>query len=181
MAFAGSLLGSSKSDRSDHTDWALGHFPCQLSQARLRRTPQEDIELALSRAPRGMLRILSAVYVIANAANDLVKIGYADNLGQRMSGLNCGSPVDLELVHFVYFVDEYIAKCVEGDAHRALAEHRRKGEWFNVTLDQAGEAIAQSANARRLRWWSEAERRKLRKFMERRRERYEFRKRIFGT
>lgn len=181
MGFVPSLLGSSYSDRSDHTDWVLGHFPCELSQDRLRRTPPEDIRLALSRAPRGTLRVLSAVYVISNDANELVKIGYADNLQQRMSGLNCGSPVDLRLAHFVYFVDGGIAKAVEGATHRILAEHRRKGEWFSVTLEQAGEAIAQAVNSKRFRWFSEAERRKLRDYADRRQQRYEHRQRIFGT
>jgi hypothetical protein len=161
--------------------WALANFKCELSQDRLRRTPKEDLELALGRDQRGTLQTMSAVYVLENSANSLLKIGYADNLKSRLSGLNCGSPVDLKLMHFLYFVDGFISKSVESDVHKELAEYRRKGEWFEVTSAQVGEAIAATVNARRIKWWSERERRRLGQFARDSYAKYEQRRRFFGT
>lgn len=162
-------------------DKALADFKCEMSQARLRITPPEEIALALGRDPRGTLQTMSAVYLIANDANDLVKIGYADNLKSRMSGLGCGSPVELRLIHFIYLVDGFIAKSIEGDTHKILAAQRRKGEWFDVSPEEAGEAIAQAVNSKRVKWWTELERRKLSVFVKESYARYEERQRFFGT
>lgn len=162
-------------------EWAIAHYRCELSQERLRSTPAKDVELALSRDPRGSVQMMSAVYVIGNAANNLMKIGYADNLKSRISGLSCGSPVELRLAHFVYFVDGFVCKTVETEAHKLLADRRRKGEWFEVTAEEAGEAIASSANARKFRWFSEEERRHLADFIRKSCAKYEERRRFFGT
>ena len=162
-------------------DSALMSFECAMCPERLKRATPEDIELAIGRAPRGMIQTLSAVYVVSNAANSLLKIGYADNLKQRISGIRTGSPVEIKLEHFVYFVDCTIAGMVEKDAHTELAEYRRRGEWFEVTTDQAGEAIAKSATSRRLKWWTEAERRQLTSHMAEQYAKYEKRRRLFGT
>jgi hypothetical protein len=162
-------------------DWALVNFKCALCPERLRRTPTEDVELALRRGPRGTLQTVSAVYVVGNAANSLLKIGYADNLKHRMSGLNTGSPVDLQLLHFLYFVDCMVAGMVETAVHKELAEYRRRGEWFEVTMEQAGEAIANAVTSRRLKWFTEAERHEVSKFATECRAKHEERQRIFGT
>lgn len=139
-------------------DIAAAHFQCELSLDRLRMTPDHEIELAKTKDPRHHASCLSAVYVVGNAANTLHKIGYADNLKIRFNGLNTGSPVELYLRHFVYFVDFSIAKQVESGAHKRLSEYRRRGEWFEVTKEQAGEAIAAVALERKFRWWTAAER-----------------------
>lgn len=145
-------------------DHAAAYFQCELSMVRLRSTPAEDLALALKRDPNRRDSCLSAVYVVGNEANDLLKIGYADNLKNRFSGLNTGSPVELKILHFVYFVDWIIAKNVESEVHRRLAAFRRRGEWFEVSLEVACEAIAETAVARKFRWWSAAERLKFAEF-----------------
>ncbi len=58
---------------------------------------------------------------------DLLKIGKADNVRKRLSGLQTGSPLKLELLAVapgglpeeVYF-------------HESFAAHRRRGEWFEL-------------------------------------------------
>jgi hypothetical protein len=135
-----------------------------MDSTRLLATPVVEISLALGSAPRAQTWIdpqLSAVYIIGNDANDLLKIGYADNLKHRFSGMDCGSPVALRLLHFIYFVGRLVSKSVEGQVHDLLSDHRRKGEWFEVTLSEAAAAIAAVANERHLAWWTEGERRRL--------------------
>jgi hypothetical protein len=162
-------------------DRAIVTFKSAQNVQRLRFTPADDLSLAQGRSQRGGIQTLSSVYVVSNAANPLLKIGYADNLKSRISGLQCGSPVELSLVHFVYFVDGMIAKQIEGDVHKILAEWRRKGEWFDVTAEQAGDAIAKAATAKRVLWFSEDERLKLGQFARLTIEEQYKRDRLFGT
>lgn len=145
-------------------DIATHSFSTRMCSIRLLATPADELLLALSknpdaRADRFVDPKLSAVYVVGNAVNSLVKIGYADNLRHRFAGLNVGSPVDLDLRHFVYFIGSLVAKNVEGRVHQRLAEHRRRGEWFDVECATAAAAIAGVAQDMRLKWWTEAERR----------------------
>lgn len=128
---------------------------------RLLSTPDHEITAALERTPRGKFVNLSTVYVVSNDTNSLLKIGYADNLKHRLSGLNGCSPVPLSLVHFVHVVDGVVAVLVEGLAHKTLAEFRRRGEWFDVTPLQAADAIGAALAINRVKWWTEYERRKL--------------------
>ena len=135
-----------------------------MASVRLLATPQEEILQTLGSAPFARTWIdpqLSAVYVIGNDANDLLKIGYADNLKHRFSGMDCGSPVPIRLLHFIYFVGRLVSKSVESQVHDILSDKRRKGEWFDVTLPEAAAAIAAVALERKLSWWTEDERRRL--------------------
>lgn len=161
-------------------DRAVANFKCDLSKERLLRTPEEDLQLVKAKTSRNSSVYLSAVYVVGNTANSLLKIGYADHLKTRISGMNTGSPVELRLLHFVYFVDGILAKNIEGDTHRKLSAYRRRGEWFEVTLEQAAQGIAESVAARGYRWWSEAERIGLADFIKRSYERRQERVRLFG-
>lgn len=162
-------------------DVAVAHFKCGMDNERLLSTPANELALAMGSVPRGQYYSLSTVYVIGNAANNLVKIGYADNLRARFSGLNCGSPVCLQLLHFVHVVDGMVAKLVEGKAHLLLAEHRRKGEWFEVDVSQAAAAIGAALATNKIRWWTEYERRRLPSFAAKATARHEQHQRIFGT
>lgn len=162
-------------------DRAIVNFKCALSQERLRHTPEEELALAKTKLPRNSTVYLSAVYVIGNSANNLLKIGYADHLKTRICGLNTGSPVDLQLLHFLYFVDGGLSKNIEGDAHKALAEFRRRGEWFEVPLEVAADAIATAVMQRKYRWWTEEERIRLCGFIKKSYAHHEERARFFGT
>lgn len=162
-------------------DQAVAHFKCALSRDRLLRTPDDEMKLLLSRALTKGSTGLASVYVISNDANGLLKIGYADYLKSRFSGLNCGSPVNLQLRHFVHVVDTVIAKRIEGEVHKILAEHRRKGEWFDVSLEVAAAALSQAMLANKVRWWTEQEGRELMQSCQRSLAKHEERQRFFGT
>lgn len=146
-------------------DMAAARFAPAMSKGRLAGTSEEELRLALSSSPTSRERWinpqLGAVYVISNAANSLLKIGHADNLKNRFSGIDCCCPVALKLEHFVYFVGRLVANSVEQQTHAVLKEYRRKGEWFDVPLAIATEAIASVVSSRKLTWWTEYERREL--------------------
>lgn len=145
-------------------DIATHAFNCALDEARLLSTPEEELALAMEPPPspiRWLNPELTAIYVLANGANGLLKIGMAENLKNRIVGLDCGSPVPLYLRHFIFFVGRTVTKYVEGEVHRTLAESRVKGEWFDVSLETAAQTIAETARRRKLMWWTERERREL--------------------
>lgn len=58
---------------------------------------------------------------------DHLKIGYAKNPKQRLADLQVGSPLDLTLLGAVKCDD---APGVEFALHRAFAQYRVRGEWF---------------------------------------------------
>lgn len=145
-------------------DRLLSYHTGTRNKERLLFTPQAEFDLLNTATPSRAGWIdpqMGAVYVIGNAANSLLKIGHADNLKHRFSGLNVGSPVDLELIHFVYFVGRIVAKSVEQYVHAALAEYRRRGEWFDVDLPTIGAAISQVSFERNLKWFTEEQRRRI--------------------
>lgn len=164
----------------DPYDKAVADFECALSPARLLETPADELVQALTLARRRTSE-LSTVYVIGNDANSLLKVGYADNLRTRFGGLNTGSPVTLRLVHFLHVVDGAIAIRVESETHKLLAEHRRKGEWFEVSLPDAAKALASVMITNKLRWWTEEERLRLAEAAKESAARYEERARFYGT
>ncbi len=145
-------------------DIATHSLGVRMDAKRLLATPSDELILALGKNPdhragRFVDPKLSAVYVVGNVVNSLLKIGYADNLRHRFAGLNVGSPVGLSLEHFVYFVGSLVAKTVEGRVHQHLAQYRRRGEWFDVDLATAAQALANVTADMKLRWWNEMERR----------------------
>lgn len=139
---------------------------CADSQ-RLFTTPQSEIELLLGHWPRkdyGVSWIdprFSSVYVLANEANDLCKIGFANNLRSRLSSISGSSPVAVHVAHFVYVVGPPLSKWVEAQAHEGLKDCRVKGEWFRVSVEEAAQAIAMPIIHRGLLWWSEQDRQEI--------------------
>jgi len=77
------------------------------------------------------------VYAIINPAwPDWIKIGMAVDAEDRLNGYQTSSPMrDYKLIHSVYFKNRSKA---ERKAHK-LAEKiaERKGEWFNISNEQA--------------------------------------------
>lgn len=148
-------------------DKAIARSPGCLDPGRIYSTPQEEIDLALAHRPRTQDSTnwidprLSCVYVIANEANDLCKLGHANDLRSRFSSMQTGSPVQLHIAHFIFVAGPPVAKWVEAFAHQLLKQHRIKGEWFRVDVETAAQAIAMPIIQRNLRWWSEEDRRKL--------------------
>jgi hypothetical protein len=59
-----------------------------------------------------------------------VKIGYAQDVWQRLVELQCGNPFELRVLSLLPGGRE-----AEGAIHVALASHRVRGEWFNLGVD----------------------------------------------
>ena len=81
------------------------------------------------------------VYAIINPAwPNWVKIGMAIDAEDRLNGYQTSSPMrDYELIHSVYFKNRSKA---ERNAHKLAGKiAERKGEWFNISNEQAIKVI----------------------------------------
>jgi DNA-binding transcriptional regulator YiaG len=87
---------------------------------------------------------MTYVYVL-RAGSGPVKIGRASNPEARRRELSAGCPYRLELVY--KHPCKVPAKLVEADTHRMLWEYRTWGEWFEVSAEDAIEAIHQAEQA----------------------------------
>jgi hypothetical protein len=79
------------------------------------------------------------VYVMS-AASGLQKIGFASRPKARRSAVQTGTPEKVSL-NFTVEVPGLDARAVERHAHWILRESRVHGEWFNVPLAEAVDAI----------------------------------------
>jgi len=71
------------------------------------------------------MRAKTGIYFILAPSVNKVKIGVSDKIEQRLSNLQVGSPVKLELL--LYFkADPHI----ENKLHERFCEYRSHGEWF---------------------------------------------------
>jgi len=71
---------------------------------------------------------MSGVYVLKDAETNLLKIGRATNLKERLSNLRTANP-RLELIQW-FETDE--DSTVEAYVHSKLVKHRKSGEFFDV-------------------------------------------------
>lgn len=76
------------------------------------------------------------VYFIGSMRGELVKIGYATDLANRMRHLQTGSPVKLEVLAAVIG-----GIGLEREYHRRFAEFREHGEWFRRTPEVRAEIL----------------------------------------
>lgn len=75
------------------------------------------------------------LYVIGN--NDRrQKIGFSSDVDKRLSTLQTGNP-DKLYIHHVEEVPKDRARLLEHKLHRELNHKRIKGEWFDLTPDEA--------------------------------------------
>jgi Meiotically up-regulated gene 113 len=89
-----------------------------------------------------------AIYVIGT--NDgPKKIGVSQKVEERLASINEGSPISHEVLSTIEAVDRAEAFTVEKVTHRLLASDRLRGEWFNVTLLCAEQAIRQAIDHER--------------------------------
>lgn len=68
----------------------------------------------------------ASVYFVRSG--DLVKIGHSLNVTKRLSALQIGSPVPLELWHVVKG-----QRSLEKELHERFSADRAHGEWFRVS------------------------------------------------
>lgn len=69
------------------------------------------------------------VYFVHAPTSDLIKVGIASNMQQRLAALQCGSPEKLVLLGVLPDAD---AKQAERELHGILRPHRAHGEWFRA-------------------------------------------------
>lgn len=77
----------------------------------------------------------TSIYIIGPEGGPY-KIGYAADPKARLVNLQVGQAVDIKL-HYQEQTESDKAKVIEKLIHRQLAHKRVRGEWFNVTLDEA--------------------------------------------
>lgn len=86
----------------------------------------------------------SFVYVVGPTSNP-VKIGYAEDVANRICQLQIGNADELILFKAVP-VPWSLASTIELGVHSRLAAYRRRGEWFNVEAEQAIAAVREVAS-----------------------------------
>lgn len=107
-------------------------------------------------APAAEQSRIACIYVIGGPP-DVVKVGFAVDLQRRLAQLQTASPHRLTVL-FRQETPAEDAAAVETQAHWILRDHRRNGEWFEVTVETAAAAI-RSAHASVREGTARAERR----------------------
>lgn len=75
------------------------------------------------------------IYIMQDTTNKFLKIGYSNNPKYRESTLQAEKPT-IELVKFFKG-----SMAQEQTCHRILAKYRIRGEWFQVTIEEAEQTI----------------------------------------
>lgn len=84
------------------------------------------------------------VYILEDKKNNLVKIGMSKNPKQRIRNIESTSGRSFSKVFISDFIYDY--KRVEVLAHEELSDHRRIGEWFCCSYDEALSVVACMVN-----------------------------------
>lgn len=75
------------------------------------------------------------LYIISDNPNR-TKIGIARNPNRRIKALQTGNP-NLLKIYYQYSIPYYNCQNVETILHYILGRYRIKGEWFNITPEEA--------------------------------------------
>lgn len=86
------------------------------------------------------------VYIIGPISGKPVKVGYATDARKRLAALQVGNPSELHILHLVELLNDSEAEQLESILHHALSDHHIRGEWFDVSIDDATEAINELLN-----------------------------------
>jgi hypothetical protein len=79
--------------------------------------------------------VIRSIYIIGPTGNP-VKVGFAENVTKRLMELQIGNPDQL-IIHHILNFPAYATEAVESAAHQRLAPFHRRGEWFNISADEA--------------------------------------------
>lgn len=79
---------------------------------------------------------MSFLYVIAAKKEGPVKLGLSQDPQRRVRQLQTGS-AELLTIHHTEEVSDARVKIAEGALHRMLGHKRLKGEWFNMSVEEA--------------------------------------------
>lgn len=75
------------------------------------------------------------IYVIGNNSNRQ-KIGFSKDVFKRLKTLQTGNSEELLLHHYIQIPEEKV-RLIEKKLHQELSYKRLKGEWFNMTSEEA--------------------------------------------
>ncbi len=75
---------------------------------------------------------MPAVYLIADVANNVCKIGYSTNVKKRIKTLQTSYPHQLTIISAIHG-----DKLLEEQLHNLFSQYRLKGEWFILSEDIA--------------------------------------------
>ncbi len=73
-----------------------------------------------------------STFVYAVQCGEFIKVGVAYNIPARLSSMQTGNPHQLEVIAALEFDAEGAARFAEKAAHRFLAQHAHRGEWFKI-------------------------------------------------
>lgn len=79
---------------------------------------------------------MSFLYVIAAAKEGPVKLGLSVHPEKRVRQLQTASPVPLSIFH-TEEIEDVRVKIAEKALHQLLGHKRMKGEWFDMTVEDA--------------------------------------------
>jgi hypothetical protein len=82
------------------------------------------------------------LYVMQHGDGGPVKVGMAGSVLGRHKNIQCGNPVEVSIC--AVFMAGPIGR-IEAAAHRMLAEYNIRGEWFDVSVLEAVEAVQKAA------------------------------------
>jgi hypothetical protein len=104
---------------------------------------QADDPLPITLRGQADNRILrpAVVYVIECAGR--VKIGHSTNVRNRLAGISTSAPAAATICGTVEFPDADMAGRYERRLHERFAASRSNGEWFDIPVTTALEALAE--------------------------------------
>lgn len=73
-----------------------------------------------------------STFLYAVQCGEFVKVGVAYNVAVRLSSMQTGNPHPLEVLAALEFEAEGAARFAEKAAHRFMAPHAHRGEWFKI-------------------------------------------------
>ena len=76
---------------------------------------------------------MSYVYFILDEKSKAIKIGKANNIDERLSGLQTGNPNSLKLIHSITCKNEDHSFVKEKQLHKKFEHLQMTGEWFKYT------------------------------------------------
>lgn len=82
-----------------------------------------------------------ATFLYVMECGGKVKIGIAANVEARIGHMQPGNPIKIEVRHTRQFATRTAARNVERSLHSRFAEKRIWGEWFDIAVEVAVEAV----------------------------------------
>lgn len=77
------------------------------------------------------------VYAMGPENSSTVKIGFTNNLQNRLRTIQTSHPEKIVIHHYIEFDSEKEMRNAEKKLHETLRHIRKKGEWFNLSPENA--------------------------------------------